>query len=207
MPAGGSSMRCSAPAVAVEPDAGILEQLFRALFFSRWRTLLVGGGDEPVYLPARDATDVHRIIYREDFFASALHEVAHWCIAGEARRQQLDYGYWYQPDGRSAEQQRVFERVEVKPQALEWLFATAAGQPFRISADNLHGDAGCSAEFAAAVQTQARNYCRGAMPLRARLFARGLGQYFALDHYLEANSYCLAALGFNLPVQSKDTTP
>ncbi len=53
------------------------------------------------------------------FYASALHEIAHWCIAGENRCQQVDYGYWYEPNGRSEERQFEFEKVEVKPQALE----------------------------------------------------------------------------------------
>ena len=37
----------------------------------------VGGGSEPVYLPSADPErEPHRIVYREDYFASALHEVA-----------------------------------------------------------------------------------------------------------------------------------
>ncbi len=34
-----------------------------------------------------------------------------------------DLGYWYAPDGRIEEQQALFEQVEIKPQAIEWLFA------------------------------------------------------------------------------------
>src|SRR3546814_2809228 len=49
--------------------------------------------------------------------------VAHWCLAGAARRRQDDYGYWYAADGRDLEQQHLFEQVEVKPQALELLFS------------------------------------------------------------------------------------
>lgn len=33
-----------------------------------------------------------------------------------------------------------FEDVEVKPQALDWLFCVAAGFPFNVSCDNLEGD-------------------------------------------------------------------
>ena len=36
-----------------------------------------------------------------------------------------DYGYWYAPDGRNAEQQSAFYSVEVKPQAIEALFCEA----------------------------------------------------------------------------------
>jgi elongation factor P hydroxylase len=36
--------------------------------------------------------------------------------------------------------QSQFEDVEVKPQALDWLFCVAAGFPFNVSCDNLEGD-------------------------------------------------------------------
>lgn len=45
---------------------------------------------------------------------------------GEKRRQLVDFGYWYAPDGRSAEQQELFQAVEVKPQAMEWILSPAA---------------------------------------------------------------------------------
>jgi elongation factor P hydroxylase len=102
---------------------------------------------------------VHLLWYREDYFASALHEVAHWCIAGEQRRQQLDFGYWYAPDGRSPEQQGAFEAVEYKPQALEWFFSLACGYRFRLSADNLGmpgGEMPDASEFRGRVCEQAR---------------------------------------------------
>ena len=116
--------------------ANTLEQVFRDCFYATHRTRLVGGAAEPLYLPAQEGRDA-MIFYREDYPASALHEVAHWCIAGPARRELEDYGYWYAPDGRSAEQQRAFERVEVRPQAVEWHLALASGVAFTVSADNL----------------------------------------------------------------------
>ncbi len=42
-------------------------------------------------------------------------------------------GYWYAPDGHTQEQQALFEQVEIKPQAIEWLFAQAFGRKFRVS--------------------------------------------------------------------------
>lgn len=66
--------------------------------------------------------------------------ISHWCVAGKARREQVDFGYWYCPDGRDAMTQSQFEDVEVKPQAFEWLFCVAAGFPFNVSCDNLDGD-------------------------------------------------------------------
>ena len=116
-----------------------LEAVFHDCFFEAFNTRLVGGADEPLYQPAALPGQAHLLHYREDYFASALHEVAHWCIAGERRRGLVDFGYWYAPDGRSAAQQRDFEAVEYKPQALEWHFARACGYRFRISLGNLDG--------------------------------------------------------------------
>lgn len=51
-----------------------------------------------------------------------------------------DFGYWYEPDGRTAEVQAEFEKVEIRPQAYEWILAKSADFPFNVSCDNLHGD-------------------------------------------------------------------
>ena len=154
-----------------------LEKVFGDCFHRTYRTRLVGGATEPLYLPAGEGADAI-IYYRENYAASALHEVAHWCIAGHRRRQLEDYGYWYAPDGRSAAQQRAFESVEVKPQALEWHFALAAGVPFHVSADNLLSPDGGGGQFAAAVVDQARRYCREPLPQRAAAFRRALALRF-----------------------------
>lgn len=156
----------------------LLEQLFRDCFLGDYRTVLLGGAEEPLYQPAPAAGELHRIYYRKDYPASALHEVAHWCIAGAARRTHLDYGYWYAPDGRDAHQQRAFEQVEVKPQALEWHFARACNRDFRLSADNLEGESVCLNGFAAAVREQARRYCSDGLPPRAALFRDRLAARF-----------------------------
>ncbi|MCA9619631.1 MAG: elongation factor P hydroxylase [Myxococcales bacterium] len=149
-----------------------LEEVFERCFFASHRTRLVGGGDEPIYLPADEPGGIARVVYRHDYVASALHEVAHWCIAGARRRRLVDYGYWYAPDGRSAEQQAIFERVEVHPQALEWIFADAWGSRFELSADNLQGDARPSPRFARAVQAEkARLLTTGLAPRAARFLA------------------------------------
>ncbi|BBM64161.1 hypothetical protein VA249_08070 [Vibrio alfacsensis] len=51
-----------------------------------------------------------------------------------------DFGYWYEPDGRTAEVQAEFEKVEIRPQAYEWILAKSADFPFNVSCDNLNGD-------------------------------------------------------------------
>ncbi|NNN46564.1 elongation factor P hydroxylase [Vibrio sp. 2-2(8)] len=117
-----------------------LISLFNDTFFEPFNTRLELGGDEPIYLPADAQINYHRIIFARGFFASALHEIAHWCVAGPERRLMEDFGYWYQPDGRTAQVQAEFEKVEVRPQAYEWILSVSAGFPFTVSCDNLHGD-------------------------------------------------------------------
>ncbi len=155
-----------------------LEQVFQNCFYQHYRTRLVGGASEPLYQPGCGNIDDHQVMYRQDFFASALHEVAHWCIAGDQRRQHIDYGYWYVPDGRDATRQRQFEQVEVKPQAVEWHFALACGVPFRISADNLDGEVRTGGMFARSVSEQAQQYCRDRLPPRAEQFRLALAEEF-----------------------------
>jgi len=120
-----------------------------------------------------------------------MHEVAHWCIAGKARRQQLDYGYWYKPDGRTQAQQSTFETVEVKPQALERILCKAAGMTFRLSVDNV-ADPLCkpSEAFTDAVQVQTVAYLQQGLPKRAQHYAQALNdKRCGSGSYLKLNSY------------------
>lgn len=160
------------------PGAADLERLFARLFLRRHHTLLVGGADEPLYLPARGRAPAE-IRYREDFVASALHEVAHWCIAGAARRAETDYGYWYAPDGRGVDAQREFERVEVRPQAIESIFARSCGVPFRVSLDNPGRDDLDPAPFEASVEAQAQRLERVGLPPRAARFREALARQWS----------------------------
>jgi len=51
--------------------------------FVQSHTKLVGGASEPLYEPGKQEA---RVYFREDYASSALHEIAHWCIAGADRR-------------------------------------------------------------------------------------------------------------------------
>ena len=162
----------------VEHQACSIEALFAQLFYTDYRTYLKGGATEPLYTPATSPHENSYIYYREDFFASALHEVSHWCIAGHARRQQMDFGYWYVDDGRDATEQSAFEAAEVKPQALELLFSLAANYPFQVSADNLNGSELALDIFQQAVFNQAQWYFVHGLPKRAGLFYAALSAQF-----------------------------
>ena len=159
------------------PDDLIM--LFNDLFRESYRTILVKGSDEPEYLPASKPDGLARVVFAHGFFASALHEIAHWCLAGDDRRTLHDYGYWYCPDGRTPEQQLAFENVEVKPQAIEWLLSLAAGSRFHISVDNLAGDGAANeALFRQKVCHQAAHYLEYGLPERAQRFFDALTHFY-----------------------------
>ncbi|WP_417347872.1 elongation factor P hydroxylase [Ferrimonas sp.] len=155
-----------------------LTRLFNQGLGKRYNTLLIDQGSEPLYLPADPYCPCHRIYFAHGFYASALHELAHWTLAGNARRQLLDYGYWYHPDGRSEAQQLAFEKVEVKPQAIEWAFHLAAGRHFNVSVDNLGGAEVDRSGFQSRVQQQALIYLQQGFPVRAQALIDDLGNEY-----------------------------
>ncbi len=162
-----------------------LIRLFDELFAEQHNTRLVAGDGEPIYLPADHDCEFNRVVFAHGYFASAMHEVAHWCVAGPTRRQLEDFGYWYRPDGRTSEQQAEFEQMEVKPQAMEWHFMQACGRKFHASADNLSGQAHDDTDFRHAVAKQARDYSINGLPQRAQAWADALQVHFAGDLSIE----------------------
>ncbi|AOE49547.1 elongation factor P hydroxylase [Kangiella sediminilitoris] len=160
----------SSQSIAQEPCVFDFARNFNR-HFKDYGTVLEPGADEPFYQASRQAGECSVIFSTQDYFSSALHELAHWCIAGEARRKHDDYGYWYEPDGRSKEQQSIFYQVEQKPQALEWAFSLAANIPFRISLDNLKADHIPREDveyFRDSVYLQLNNYFANGFPTRAQ---------------------------------------
>lgn len=155
-----------------------LQRIFKRTFLKSHHTDLIMAAAEPLYLPADHQTPA-RIYFTRDYPASALHEIAHWCIAGKKRRTLVDYGYWYCADGRDAATQKKFEQVEIKPQALEFLFSLSCALKFNLSADNLSAELGASAEFKNAVRAQAVDYWQQQnMPADGAVFLRALQTAF-----------------------------
>ena len=157
---------------AAEIGAGDVVALFNKRFAIVEATVLVGGAAEPFFAPGKPS----QIHFREDYVRSALHEVAHWCVAGRRRRQLPDYGYWYSPDGRDADQQQSFFAVEARPQAIERCFCEVIGIPFSPSVDNV----GAQIEpqqlccFEARIQDWCDQFERTGMPSRATRFITAL---------------------------------
>lgn len=171
-----------------------LIEIFRSCFFEKYNTLLVKGDDEPIYLPADEERSHHLIVFAHGFFASALHECSHWLIAGEQRRKLVDFGYWYAPDGRTSEQQSLFQQVEVKPQALEWILSKAAGYRFRVSLDNLNGEPIDSSAFKKAVYDQVHIYCKNGLSERSQTLFQALSRFYSTDQTLKIENFDLAEL-------------
>lgn len=163
-------------------DVATLQRLFNRQFAEQENTILVKGDDEPVYLPADKQCEHHRIVFAHGFFASALHEIAHWCIAGHARRQLQDYGYWYEAE-RDLVTQQQFAAVEAKPQALEWIFSQACQFRFVLSIDNLSAPRQAFAYFKDSVLEQVKYYQQQGLPNRAQLWYNALSEHFNCPEY------------------------
>ena len=153
--------------------------LFESTFKKKYNTRLIKGNDEPIYLPANDVCQFNQIIFAHGYFSSALHEVAHWFLAGQSRRLLEDYGYWYIPDGRDHQQQAKFESVEIKPQAIEWALCVASGKDFYVSTDNLLGEGETDrVAFKAKVFKQVQFYLEFGFPTDAAKFITVLAQHY-----------------------------
>ena len=168
--------------------------IFNDCFAEKYNTKLERGGDEPIYLPAETTRSYHAIFFAHGFFSSALHECSHWLIAGKERRKQVDFGYWYLPDGRTDKQQALFERVEVKPQAMEWILSAAAGYPFRVSIDNLNGMVLDTHAFKDAVYQQVLVYCKQGLPSRATSFRNALSFFYGTSQSIKITDFNRASL-------------
>ena len=167
--------------------------LFNDLFTASYNTRLVcavcdgrqGELDQPIYEPANSHRANHQVVFAHGHFASALHEISHWCVAGDARRLIEDFGYWYRPDGRSEQEQKEFQKVEIKPQALEWLFSLASQQVFVSSADNLTVETSDDLAFRLAISSQARSFLSHGLPPQAALWLAQLKQTYGGQVLLE----------------------
>jgi len=163
--------------------------LFNTCFLEEFNTTLVKGDDEPIYLPATENQPHHCIFFAHGFYASALHECSHWLIAGPSRREMVDFGYWYEPDGRTAIQQELFQSVEVKPQAIEWILSMAAGFPFRVSIDNLNGSQADTDAFKLAIYNQVKTYSEKGLPKRAATFSEAICRFYGTPIELEIEKF------------------
>lgn len=163
---------------AIEHNTHDLISIFNETFSKAFNTRLIKGGDEPLYSPASKQCHYHQIIFAHGYYSSGLHEISHWCLAGKERRLLEDFGYWYIPDGRNEKQQKTFEQVEIKPQAIEWALCIAAQKKFNVSADNLNGFEADTHEFKRNVHHQVQQYLKGGFPHCAQQFIEALAVFY-----------------------------
>jgi elongation factor P hydroxylase len=161
-----------------DSKASRIARTFNRTFYSTHGILMQGGGAEPLYEPASGARPA-RIVHTYDYPASALHEAAHWCIAGTARRRQRDYGYWYVPGPRDRQQRAAFFAAEANVQALEAVFARTCGVRFVVSADDFAAGPDELERFARAVDGCIEARLHTPLPGRARRFRDALRAEFA----------------------------
>ena len=89
-----------------------------------------------------------------------------------------DFGYWYQPDGRNEQEQKTFEKVEIKPQAVEWALCLAANKKFNVSSDNLNGFQADIQDFKRSVYQQVIVYLAEGFPTQAQEFIQVLSHFY-----------------------------
>ncbi len=168
-------------------------EIFNQCFKADYQSELVCGGHEPIYIPSSQYYPWDRIIFAHGYFASAIHEISHWCIAGRERRRQVDFGYWYAPDGRNATQQQAFENVEIKPQALEWILCRSANFKFNVSLDNLSGDLSAAAKSAEVfkdnIYEQVQVYLKQGLSIRAQIISDGFIHYYRKNNPLQLSEF------------------
>ncbi|WP_052706243.1 elongation factor P hydroxylase [Vibrio galatheae] len=100
--------------------------------------IIRGEAEEPFYEAPR-ANSKAILYFRSNYPRSLLHEISHYCLAGDRRRSLDDFGYWYTPCGRTAEEQQRFEVVEARPQGLEKAMCEIVGIKFSPSIDDFSG--------------------------------------------------------------------
>ena len=181
----------------LQHDYHDLIRLFDQTFSESENTRLIKGEHEPIYLPAGQSDlDIpaplfHQVVFAHGYYASALHEISHWCVAGEERRKLEDFGYWYIPDGRNEEQQKRFEEVEIVPQAIEWAFNIAANKKFNVSSDNLDGFEADTIGFTRKVYNQALVFIEKGFPIRAQQFIDALASFYRVELPLTESMFIL----------------
>jgi elongation factor P hydroxylase len=167
-----------------DPVAIRIAETFNGAFLVSHHTTMRGGAAEPLYEPAV-GPEPAQIVFTHDYPASALHEAAHWCLAGALRRTQRDYGYWYVPGPRDPVQREAFFRAEADVQAVEAIFAQACGVRFVVSADDFDASPAELASFETIVAKRLA-IRRTELPPRARRFCESLTAAFAtqpLSHH------------------------
>jgi len=112
------------------------------------------------------------------------------------RRTQKTGGFWIlvcagRTDKCTAQ---LFQSVEVKPQAMEWILSMAARYRFRVSIDNLNGTESDTSAFKQAVYQQVKTYCEKGLSVRAETLRRALCDFYGSPLTLKIEDFDLESL-------------
>ena len=151
-------------------------------YLGQYNTTIVGGFDEPFY-KTFVSEQAAQIQFSHDYIRSALHELAHWCVAGKERRKLDDFGYWYAADGRNQQQQNEFFQVEIKPQAIEWAYSIVLGINFEASVDNLGTQVQGVDEFNDNLKKQLKQYVTNGFPKRTQEILALFSKYRGIEDF------------------------
>ncbi len=156
------------------PTDVMLAEVFNLSFGDTYNVRCLGGFSQPEYLTAMQTQGSAQLRYTRDYAASALHEIAHWCVAGKDRLALNDFGYGYLPPPRDKATQQRFFALEFKVQVLEAWFASGTGVRFVASADNFDCSDEARNAFAQQITTAVQAYTLADVPPRAQEFTRAL---------------------------------
>lgn len=156
------------------PTHDMLAEVFNLSFGEIYNVHCVGGFAQPEYLTAEQTQGPAQLRYTQDYAASVLHEIAHWCVAGKPRLARNDFGYGYLPPPRDSATQQRFFALEFKVQALEAWFAAGTGVRFVASADNFECSDAARNAFAQQIADALRVCTLADIPPRAQVFTRAL---------------------------------
>ncbi|XPE56836.1 elongation factor P hydroxylase [Shigella flexneri] len=106
------------------------------------------------------------LVFAHGFLASALHEIFTRVSPVKQKREQVDFGYWYCPDGRDAETKGQFEDVEVKPQAFDCVVARGGGFRSTLAATTWKVTLNRTIVFQRRVHAQVMTYLTRGIPSR-----------------------------------------
>ena len=154
-----------------------LIDIFSDCFRNSYDTVLVAGDDEPYYQPDQAMSRIKWCL-RTAFLPQRYTKPRIGVLRVNSVGSSSITAIGMNPMG-VMQQQREFEQVERKPQALEWLFSLCAGFKFDVSVDNLSGVEVDRYAFRKEVAQQLESYLEtDLLPPRAKTFAKALCRAF-----------------------------
>ncbi len=131
-------------------------------------------------LPADAEVPYNRIVFAHGFYASAIHEISHWCIAGKARRELVDFSATgIARMGVMPKRKASLKMLKRSRRHSTGCSVLAAGYPLNVSCDNLEGDFEPDrVVFQRRVHAQVMDYLANGIPERPARFIKALQNYY-----------------------------